>query len=162
MGDIFILIFKRITIFNSILMIIHCLFHPDLGEFEYMFIVIILLLISWIAWLTGKMLNFLSRNKGLKEKKTETNNIVKSFCLKFSRDIDVIYAIFFAVFYYPYPISRPSRELISYFLIFSTYFFIKHSRHIHPPFVLDYNHNLYSQFLLNVFLYFLQHILHGF
>ena len=26
MGDIFILIFKRITIFNSILMIIHCLF----------------------------------------------------------------------------------------------------------------------------------------
>ena len=39
MGDIFILIFKRITIFNSILMIIHCLFHPDLGEFEYMFIV---------------------------------------------------------------------------------------------------------------------------
>ncbi len=79
MGDIFILIFKRITIFNSILMIIHCLFHPDLGEFEYMFIVIILLLISWIAWLTGKMLNFLSRNKGLKEKKTETNNIVKSF-----------------------------------------------------------------------------------
>ena len=41
MGDIFILIFKRITIFNSILMIIHCLFHPDLGEFEYMFIVII-------------------------------------------------------------------------------------------------------------------------
>lgn len=36
----------------------------------------------------------LSRNKGLKEKKTETNNIVKSFCLKFSRDIDVIYAIF--------------------------------------------------------------------
>ena len=34
MGDIFILIFKRITIFNSILMIIHCLFHPDLGEFE--------------------------------------------------------------------------------------------------------------------------------
>ena len=63
MGDIFILIFKRITIFNSILMIIHCLFHPDLGEFEYMFIVIILLLISWIAWLTGKMLNFLSRNK---------------------------------------------------------------------------------------------------
>ena len=43
MGDIFILIFKRITIFNSILMIIHCLFHPDLGEFEYMFIVIILL-----------------------------------------------------------------------------------------------------------------------
>ena len=97
MGDIFILIFKRITIFNSILMIIHCLFHPDLGEFEYMFIVIILLLISWIAWLTGKMLNFLSRNKGLKEKKTETNNIVKSFCLKFSRDIDVIYAIFFII-----------------------------------------------------------------
>ena len=68
-------------------MIIHCLFHPDLGEFEYMFIVIILLLISWIAWLTGKMLNFLSRNKGLKEKKTETNNIVKSFCLKFSREM---------------------------------------------------------------------------
>ena len=53
MGDIFILIFKRITIFNSILMIIHCLFHPDLGEFEYMFIVIILLLISWIACLKG-------------------------------------------------------------------------------------------------------------
>ena len=47
MGDIFILIFKRITIFNSILMIIHCLFHPDLGEFEYMFIVIILLNIEY-------------------------------------------------------------------------------------------------------------------
>lgn len=119
MGDIFILIFKRITIFNSILMIIHCLFHPDLGEFEYMFIVIILLLISWIAWLTGKMLNFLSRNKGLKEKKTETNNIVKSFCLKFSRDIDVIYAIFFAIYLVFYSYEKAIVYLI--LLLFGLY-----------------------------------------
>ena len=109
MGDIFILIFKRITIFNSILMIIHCLFHPDL----------ILLLISWIAWLTGKMLNFLSRNKGLKEKKTETNNIVKSFCLKFSRDIDVIYAIFFAIYLVFYSHEKAIVYLI--LLLFGLY-----------------------------------------
>ena len=119
MGDIFILIFKRITIFNSILMIIHFLFHPDLGEFEYMFIVIILLLISWIAWLTGKMLNFLSRTKGLKEKKTETNNIVKSFCLKFSRDIDVIYAIFFAIYLVFYSHEKAIVYLI--LLLFGLY-----------------------------------------
>lgn len=79
MGDIFILIFKTITIVNSILMIIHCLFHPNLGKFEYMFIVIILLLVSWIAWLAGKMLNLLTRSKSLKEKKAEPNNIVKKY-----------------------------------------------------------------------------------
>ena len=95
MGDIFILIFKRITIFNSILMIIHCLFHPDLGEFEYMFIVIILLLISWIAWLTGKMLNFLSRN------------------------IDVIYAIFFAIYLVFYSHEKAIVYLI--LLLFGLY-----------------------------------------
>lgn len=32
MGDIFILIFKKITILNSILMIVHCLFHPDIVD----------------------------------------------------------------------------------------------------------------------------------
>ena len=31
MGNIFIEIFKKITILNSILMIIYCFFHPDLG-----------------------------------------------------------------------------------------------------------------------------------
>jgi len=50
MGNIFIEIFKKITILNSILMIIYCFFHPDLGEFEFMFIIMILLLISWIIW----------------------------------------------------------------------------------------------------------------
>ena len=70
MGDAFILIFKKITILNSILMIVHCLFHPDFGEFDYMYIVIILLLISWISWLIGKVLNLLLSNKGQKEKNT--------------------------------------------------------------------------------------------
>ena len=51
MGNIFIEIFKKITILNSILMIIYCFFHPDLGEFEFMFIIMILLLISWIAYI---------------------------------------------------------------------------------------------------------------
>ena len=70
MGDIFILIFKKITILNSILMIVHCLFHPDFGEFDYMYMVVILLLISWIAWLIGKVLNLLISNKERKEKNT--------------------------------------------------------------------------------------------
>ena len=71
MGDIFILIFKKITILNSILMIVHCLFHPDFGEFDYMYMVVILLLISWIAWLIGKVLNLLISNKERKEKNTK-------------------------------------------------------------------------------------------
>ena len=78
-------------------MIIQCLFHPDLGEHAHMFIVKILLLISWIVWLTGKMLNFFSRNKCQEEKTTGTNNIVKSYGMQFSRELDLIYAIFFAI-----------------------------------------------------------------
>ena len=73
MGNIFIEIFKKITILNSILMIIYCFFHPDLGEFEFMFIIMILLLISWIIWLIGKILNYFERNKHPKGKEVETN-----------------------------------------------------------------------------------------
>ena len=47
-----------------------------------MFIVIILLLHSWIVWLTGKMLNSLSRNKGLKEKKTGKQIILLNLLFK--------------------------------------------------------------------------------
>lgn len=119
MGDIFILIFKIITIINSILMIIHCLFHPDLGEFEYMFIVIILLLISWIAWLAGKILNLLIRSKSLKEKKTEPNNIVKKICLKFSRNIDMTYAVFFVIYLVLYSHEKAIAYLI--LLLFGLY-----------------------------------------
>ena len=75
MGNIFIEIFKKITILNSILMIIYCFFHPDLGEFEFMFIIMILLLISWIIWLIGKILNYFERNKHPKGKEVETNDI---------------------------------------------------------------------------------------
>ena len=98
MGDAFILIFKKITILNSILMIVHCLFHPDFGEFDYMYIVIILLLISWISWLIGKVLNLFLSNKGQKEKNTKTNNIVNLLYLKFIQDIDMTYAVFFAIY----------------------------------------------------------------
>lgn len=119
MGDIFILIFKTITIVNSILMIIHCLFHPNLGKFEYMFIVIILLLVSWIAWLAGKMLNLLTRSEGLKEKKAEPNNIVKKICLKFSRDIDMIYAVFFVIYLVLYSHEKAIAYLI--LLLFGLY-----------------------------------------
>lgn len=119
MGDIFILIFKTITIVNSILMIIHCLFHPNLGKFEYMFIVIILLLVSWIAWLAGKMLNLLTRSKSLKEKKAEPNNIVKKICLKFSRDIDMIYAVFFVIYLVLYSHEKAIAYLI--LLLFGLY-----------------------------------------
>ena len=95
MGDIFILIFKKITILNSILMIVHCLFHPDFGEFDYMYMVVILLLISWIAWLIGKVLNLLISNKERKEKNTKINNIVDFLYLKFRQDIDMTYDVFY-------------------------------------------------------------------
>ena len=98
MGDIFILIFKKITILNSILMIVLCLFHPDFGEFDYMYMVVILLLISWIAWLIGKVLNLLISNKERKEKNTKINNIVDFLYLKFRQDIDMTYAVFFAIY----------------------------------------------------------------
>ena len=86
MGNIFIEIFKKITILNSILMIIYCFFHPDLGEFEFMFIIMILLLISWIIWLIGKILNYFERNKHPKGKEVETNDIIQT----------AAYIIFFA------------------------------------------------------------------
>ena len=119
MGDIFIQIFKTITIVNSILMIIHCLFHPNLGKFEYMFIVIILLLVSWIAWLAGKILNLLTRSKSLKEKNAEPNNIVKKICLKFCRDIDMIYAVFFVIYLVLYSHEKAIAYLI--LLLFGLY-----------------------------------------
>ena len=91
MGNIFIEIFKKITILNSILMIIYCFFHPDLGEFEFMFIIMILLLISWIIWLIGKILNYFERNKHPKGKEVETNDIIQTACFKFHQNIDMLY-----------------------------------------------------------------------
>lgn len=63
MGNIFLLIFKKITILNSILMIIYCIFDPDIGSFQFLFIIALLLLLSWIIWLTGKILNYFSIKK---------------------------------------------------------------------------------------------------
>lgn len=91
MGDIFITIFKKITILNSILMIIHCLFHPKLGKFEFMFIIMILLLISWIIWLIGKILNYFERDKHPNGKEVETNGIIQTACFKFYQNIDMLY-----------------------------------------------------------------------
>ena len=90
MGNIFIEIFKKITILNSILMIIYCFFHPDLGEFEFMFIIMILLFISWIIWLIGKILNYFERNKHPKGKEVETNDIIQTACFKFHQNIDTV------------------------------------------------------------------------
>ena len=119
MGDIFILIFKKITILNSILMIVHCLFHPDFGEFDYMYMVVILLLISWIAWLIGKVLNLLISNKERKEKNTKINNIVDFLYLKFRQDIDMTYAVFFAIYLVFYRQEKAIAYLI--LLLFGLY-----------------------------------------
>lgn len=69
MGNIFLLIFKKITILNSILMIIYCIFDPDIGSFQFLFIIALLLLLSWIIWLTGKILNYFSIKKTFYKKK---------------------------------------------------------------------------------------------
>ena len=66
-------------------------FHPDLGEFEFMFIIMILLLISWIIWLIGKILNYFERNKHPKGKEVETNDIIQTACFKFHQNIDMLY-----------------------------------------------------------------------
>lgn len=98
MGDIFITIFKKITLLNSILMIIYCLFHPNLGgKFEFIFIIIILLVISWIIWLVGKILNFFWKKKSPKEKVSKTNNILRTRYLKFEQHIDISYSICFGM-----------------------------------------------------------------
>lgn len=98
MGDIFITIFKKIPLLNSILMIIYCLFHPNLGgKFEFIFIIIILLVISWIIWLVGKIINFFGKKKSPKEKVSKTNNILRTKYLKFEQYIDISYSICFAM-----------------------------------------------------------------
>ena len=76
MGNIFLLIFKKITILNSILMIIYCIFDPDIGSFQFLFIIALLLLLSWIIWLTGKILNYFSIKKHSIKKDPQTNNII--------------------------------------------------------------------------------------
>lgn len=91
MGDIFITIFKKITILNSILMIIYCFFHPKLGEFGLMFIIVMLLFISWIIWLTGKILNYFSSNRHLKKKEVKSKNFVRTAYLRFYEYIDMLY-----------------------------------------------------------------------
>ena len=77
MGNFFITLFKRITLLNSILMIIYCFFHPKFGEFDLMLIVVLLLLVSWIIWLIGKTLNFIFKNKYLEDKKLKTNSVFR-------------------------------------------------------------------------------------
>lgn len=72
-------------------MIIYCFFHPDLGKFEFMFIIMILLLISWMIWLIGKILNYFERNKHPKEKEVKTNDIIQTACFKFYQNIDMLY-----------------------------------------------------------------------
>lgn len=79
-------------------MIIYCLFHPNLGKFEFMFIVVILLLISWIAWLIGKILNFALKNKHLEDKKLKTNSVFRSFYLQFCENIEMVYSVLFALY----------------------------------------------------------------
>lgn len=94
MGDIFITIFKKITLFNSILMIIYCFFLPNLGgKFELMLIIMILLVVSWIIWLIGKFLNRFWKKKSPKEKVSKTNSILRTKYLKFEQYIDVSYSI---------------------------------------------------------------------
>lgn len=94
MGDIFITIFKKITLFNSILMIIYCFFPPNLGgKFELMLIIMILLVVSWIIWLIGKFLNRFWKKKNPKEKVSKTNSILRTKYLKFEQYIDVSYSV---------------------------------------------------------------------
>ena len=90
MGNIFLLIFKKITILNSILMIIYCIFDPDIGSFQFLFIIALLLLLSWIIWLTGKILNYFSIKKHSIKKDPQTNNIELCYYYSFG-----VYAIFF-------------------------------------------------------------------
>lgn len=98
MGYFFTKTFKIITMFNSILMIIYCFFHPDLGEFQFMFIIMILLLISWIVWLTGKILSYFTKNKHHKEMKLKKNSILRIICLKFHQEVEMIYSVFLAIY----------------------------------------------------------------
>ena len=95
------------------------LFHPDFGEFDYMYMVVILLLISWIAWLIGKVLNLLISNKERKEKNTKINNIVDFLYLKFRQDIDMTYAVFFAIYLVFYRHEKAIAYLI--LLLFGLY-----------------------------------------
>lgn len=98
MGNIFLLIFKKITILNSILMIIYCIFDPDIGSFQFLFIIALLLLLSWIIWLTGKILNYFSIKKHSIKKDPQTNNIIQRICLLFSKNIELCYYYSFGVY----------------------------------------------------------------
>ena len=98
MGAFFINIFKKITVLNSILMVVYCIFHPNLGNFEFMFITIILLLVSWIIWLIGKMLNLILKNKHPEDRNLKTNGIVRTIYLRFCENIEMIYSIFFLIY----------------------------------------------------------------
>ena len=91
MGAFFINIFKKITVLNSILMVVYCIFHPNLGDFEFMFIIIILLLV-------GKMLNLILKNKHPEDRNLKTNGIVRTIYLRFCENIEMIYSIFFLIY----------------------------------------------------------------
>lgn len=94
MGNFFITLFKRITLLNSILMIIYCFFHPKFGEFDLMLIVVLLLLVSWIIWLIGKTLNFIFKNKYLEDKKLKTNSMFRGAYFQFCENIELMYSVF--------------------------------------------------------------------
>ena len=98
MGNFFITLFKRITLLNSILMIIYCFFHPKFGEFDLMLIVVLLLLVSWIIWLIGKTLNFIFKNKYLEDKKLKTNSMFRGAYFQFCENIELMYSVFWALY----------------------------------------------------------------
>ena len=98
MGTFFITLFKRITLLNSILMIIYCFFHPKFGEFDLMLIVVLLLLVSWIIWLIGKTLNFIFKNKYLEDKKLKTNSMFRGAYFQFCENIELMYSVFWALY----------------------------------------------------------------
>ena len=95
MGNFFITLFKRITLLNSILMIIYC---PKFGEFDLMLIVVLLLLVSWIIWLIGKTLNFIFKNKYLEDKKLKTNSMFRGAYFQFCENIELMYSVFWALY----------------------------------------------------------------
>ena len=54
-------------------MVVYCIFHPNLGDFEFMFIIMIFLLVKLITWLIGKMLNLILKNKHPEDRNLKTN-----------------------------------------------------------------------------------------
>lgn len=96
MKNIIVKIGTKLFIPSSILMIAYCIFHPYLADLEYLFIVKLLLLASFVFQFIGWV--FSMQNNKKNKNYPEKRNIIENLYLKLGQIITQIFCYYFALY----------------------------------------------------------------